>query len=99
MAGKPSNPPDASGAKLRAQVARLRARLAAAQKFMAEHRDCRRLIADLRVYHEETRQQAEQLMQVQAALEEPPDRFANPYDFAPMAYMSLDVNGAIAEIN
>src|SRR5205823_3941904 len=54
---------------------------------------------DLLVYHEEMRQQAEQLAEVQRVLEESRDRYADLYDFAPVSYVTLDANGVIEEIN
>src|SRR5688572_23854326 len=58
-----------------------------------------KLIADLQTYQEEARQQQEQLIEVQKYLEESRDRFADLYDFAPIAYVTLDAYGVIEEIN
>ena len=59
----------------------------------------RKLIHELQVYSEQITAQNEQLFKAQAELEEARDRFADLYDFAPIGYLSLDVNGVISEIN
>ena len=59
----------------------------------------RELIHELQVNSEEITVQNEQLLKAQSELEEARDRYADLYDFAPIGYLSLDVHGAIVEIN
>ena len=59
----------------------------------------RELIHELQVHTEEITVQNEQLLTAQTQLEEARDRYADLYDFAPIGYLSLDVRGAIVEIN
>jgi PAS domain S-box-containing protein len=83
-----------TNAELQQELARLRAALVTPGGTARE-----RAAEELRVYHEETRQQTEQLLETQAALEESRDRYASLYDFAPIGYLTLDCNGVIEEIN
>ncbi len=54
---------------------------------------------ELAVHQEEIRLQNEQLIEAQSALEESRNRYADLYDFAPVAYSTLDGWGKIEEIN
>src|SRR5262249_21645922 len=47
----------------------------------------------------EVRSQNEQLLEVQALLEQSRDRYLDLYDLAPIGYMTLDEFGVILEIN
>jgi PAS domain S-box-containing protein len=61
--------------------------------------ELKRVIHELEVYQEEIRIQNQQLIESQRLLEESRDRYANLYDFAPVAYVTLCPNGVIREIN
>jgi two-component system CheB/CheR fusion protein len=58
-----------------------------------------RLVHDLEVHQEELRIQQHQLIESQRALEDARDRYAELFDFAPIAYVVLDVHGVIHEAN
>jgi signal transduction histidine kinase/CheY-like chemotaxis protein len=75
-----------------AEVERLRAEPVNAERLAA-------LLHELRVYQEEIGVQTAQLVDAQQALEESRDRYVELYDFAPIGYMTLGVNGIIIEIN
>jgi PAS domain S-box-containing protein len=57
------------------------------------------LLQELRTYHEELTAQNEQLREAQAQLAASRDRYADLYDFAPVAFVTLDQNGVIRELN
>src|SRR5881275_3239251 len=85
---------------LRLEAESLRRRLARREKERERDRArVEQLIEELNVYREETRQQTEQLIAAQHAIEESRDRYANLYDFAPIGYLTLDHFGSIEEIN
>jgi PAS domain S-box-containing protein len=66
----------------------------------AEQRDERdRLIHDLEVHQAELEAQNQQLRDAQHQLEASRARYADLYDFAPVAYCTLDHAGSIIEIN
>ena len=54
---------------------------------------------ELYVHQEQLRAQNEQLKEAQQNLEASRDRYADLYDFAPLAYVTLDGQGVILEIN
>jgi signal transduction histidine kinase len=91
MRKRPAQPRPARG---------LTTRLASAEK-RARHKDAehRRVVQELDVYREEVRQQTEELLTAQHALEASRDRYARLYDFAPIAYLTLDRNGVIDDLN
>ena len=57
------------------------------------------LIHNLEVHQTELEQQNLQLRETQALLEESRARYADLYDFAPVAYCTFDIHGCIVEIN
>ena len=57
------------------------------------------VVQELETYKEETRLQTEQLIESQRFLEQSRDRYANLYDFAPIAYLTMDEEGVIRDIN
>jgi PAS domain S-box-containing protein len=71
-----------------------------------EHGEARRIeidhqvaLQELETYREETRIQTEQLIEAQRMLEESRDRYADLYETAPIAYLTLDEHGVIRDIN
>jgi chemotaxis family two-component system sensor kinase Cph1 len=57
------------------------------------------LIHELEVHQAELEAQNQQLREAQQQLEESRARYADLYDFAPMAYCTLDPSGCVTEIN
>jgi PAS domain S-box-containing protein len=57
------------------------------------------VLHDLHVHQEEVRAQNEQLLEVKRSLEQSRDRYADLYDFAPIAHITLCRNGLVQEIN
>ncbi|MDD2776283.1 MAG: EAL domain-containing protein [Gallionella sp.] len=58
-----------------------------------------KLLHELHVHQIELEMQNEALRQAQQALEESRDRFVDLYEFAPVGYLTLTVDGMIADIN
>ena len=58
-----------------------------------------RLVHELEVHQVELPMQNETLLNAQADLAHARDRFADLYDFAPIAYLTLDTSGLICEAN
>jgi len=58
-----------------------------------------RTLYELEVHQEELRMQNLQLVQSQHLLEESRDRYADLYDFAPVAYVTLCDHGVVRELN
>src|SRR6185437_9604416 len=58
-----------------------------------------RLIHDLEVHQAELEAQNHQLREAQHLIEESRARYSDLYDFAPVAYCTLDPAGCITEIN
>jgi len=64
---------------------------------LTQERD--RLIYDLEVHQTELEVQNRQLRDTQQLLEDSRTRYSDLYDFAPIAYCTLDLSGSIVEIN
>jgi diguanylate cyclase (GGDEF)-like protein/PAS domain S-box-containing protein len=80
----------------RAQV-RLKSRAAVLEK--PSSKEARDLLQELQTHQVELEMQNEQLRQTQAELEAALRRYTDLYDFAPVAYMTLDERGCILEAN
>jgi PAS domain S-box-containing protein len=65
----------------------------------AEGRDAREIIQDLQVYQIELEMQNEELRQTQAHLETAVDLYQDLYNHAPVAYVNLDHDGGILDVN
>jgi PAS domain S-box-containing protein len=80
-----------SRAELLAELAELRAR--------GSDSELRNLVHELEVHQEELRLQQVQLLDSRRALEDARDRYAELFDFAPVAYVVLDPYGVVSEAN
>lgn len=58
-----------------------------------------RMLHELQVYQMELELQNRELREAQLELEEARDRFADIYDFSPLAYFTFDTHGSILELN
>src|SRR4051794_36153818 len=83
-------------------VERLRA-LEAAEQALVQQRTAiaekERLLHELQVHQVELEMQNRSLREMQSSLEESRSRYAELYDFAPIAYYTFDENGCILEVN
>lgn len=61
--------------------------------------EARKVLEDLRLHQEELEIQNEELKKAQDIIEESRERLSDLYDFAPVAYVTLDKNGVIREAN
>src|SRR5258706_3458383 len=74
-------------------------RLEAIEETQKVDHELQAVLHDLHVYQEEVRAQNEQLLEVKRSLEQSRDRYADLYDFAPIAYVTLSAEGLVHEIN
>src|SRR5437867_12231253 len=63
------------------------------------HEDVQRLLAELETGQIELQVQNEQLHDARKELAESRDRYSVLYDFAPVGYVTLDIDGTILESN
>ena len=77
----------------------LLAEIDAVQEIVGTHGSLRDVVQELHVHQEEVRVQQHQLLDAQRTLEESRDRYADLYDFAPIAFVTLDRGGVIQEAN
>lgn len=80
-----------SRGELLAELARLRSG--------SREAELQRLVHELEVHQEELQLQQLQLIESRRALEDVRDRYAQLFDFAPVAYVVLDAHGVIREAN
>lgn len=89
-----------SAVKLRQQAeAQLQNSLTPADPFPTTAMEARRLIHELRVHQIELELQNQVLLETRTQLEQSLERYADLYDFAPIGYFVLTVNGTIQEAN
>ena len=69
------------------------------EKHPEQNDEMKRLMHDLFVHQVELEQQNRDLQAVQQKLEESRNRYADLYDFAPVAYVTVDAKGSVKEIN
>jgi PAS domain S-box-containing protein len=69
------------------------------EALLSQSKDCELAMHELEVFREEIRQQHEELVRAREALESSRDRYADLYDFAPVAYVTLSGAGVIEEMN
>lgn len=61
--------------------------------------DAEKLLHELQVYHIELEMQNEELRQANVTAEEALRKYTMLYDFAPMGYFTLDIDGSICDLN
>ena len=93
----PKASPDKPKDLRRRAQARLKSRTAGLEKISPE--EARNLLQELHIHQVELEMQNEQLRQTQAELETALTRYTDLYDFAPLAYLTLDERGWVLEAN
>lgn len=71
----------------------------ALEKRLRDDEHVKHAVHELRVHQEEVRVQQDQLLEAQGLLEASRDRYADLFDFAPVAYVTLDRNGVVLDMN
>lgn len=84
---------------LRARAEQVVARHAPAQVHDLATTDLRRVVQELQVHQVELEIQNEELRRAQGEAEDARDRYAELYNFAPIAYLTLDAGGDVLEFN
>ncbi|HEV8606277.1 MAG TPA: ATP-binding protein [Tepidisphaeraceae bacterium] len=79
--------------------AELLSRLQAMDQASLAQVDLQAIVHDLHVNQEEVRAQNDQLIEMKKSLERSRDRYADLYDFAPIAYMTFNPQGIVIDIN
>jgi PAS domain S-box-containing protein/putative nucleotidyltransferase with HDIG domain len=93
----PKASPDIPADLRRRAQARLKSRTADLEKISSE--EALNLVQELHIHQVELEMQNEQLRQTQAELETALTRYTDLYDFAPVAYLTLDDRGWVLEAN
>jgi diguanylate cyclase (GGDEF)-like protein/PAS domain S-box-containing protein len=93
----PKDAPDGPKDLRRRAKARLQTRTPSLEKISPE--EARNLVQELQIHQVELEMQNNQLRQTQAELENSLKRYTDLYDFAPVAYLTLDDRGWILEAN
>jgi PAS domain S-box-containing protein/putative nucleotidyltransferase with HDIG domain len=93
----PKASPDRPADLRRRAQARLKSRTAGLEKISPE--EARNLVQELHIHQMELEMQNEQLRQTHAELETALTKYTDLYDFAPVAYFTLDDRGWVLEAN
>ena len=96
MITQKASPDKPKDLRRRAQ-ARLKSRTAGLEKISPE--EARNLLQELQVHQVELEMQNEEIRRTQAELETALARYTDLYDFAPVAYLTLDERGWVLEAN
>ncbi|EAT58071.1 PAS [Chlorobium ferrooxidans DSM 13031] len=67
--------------------------------FSHSHEEMQRVVHELAVHQIELDMQRDELLQTRADLEESLDCYTELFDFAPLAYLTLSLNGKIRQVN
>src|SRR5215831_8907386 len=71
----------------------------ASQRKIAKDVDLRRVVHELEIHQIELKLQNEELRQAQVELASSRDRYTDLYEFAPLAYVTVDKNGSVLQSN
>src|SRR4051812_25945551 len=96
---RPAPPASIELGRLRRQVRALKAEQARLRDAARVARELQFSIEDLRNQKEEVQIQNQQLAESQRLLEESRDRYADLFESAPTAFVGIDYNGVIREVN